>query len=153
MWTKLFIIGIAASTLAFGQRGGGGGSKGGGGGGGMMQASGLDRMGQIDQILKLDKDEKKQVKTIMDDAQKEANPVKDQMAKGRLAIAQAVAGAKQDEVDSSVKSYAEAEKQMAAIEMNAFVKIYKLLDKDQQQKAPQIYAMMPGIFKGKNWNQ
>ena len=152
MWTKLFIVGIAVSTLAFGQRGGGGGgSK--NGGGGMMQASTLDKMGQFDQILKLDKDEKKQVKSIMDDAQKEANPVKDEMAKGRLAVAQAVAGGKQEEIDASAKTYAGAETQMAAIEMNAFAKIYKLLDKDQQQKAPQVYAMMPGIFKGKNWNQ
>src|SRR5580658_10247640 len=127
MWTKLFIIGIAVSGLAFGQRGGGGGgSK--GGGGGMMQQSSLDRMGQFEQILKLDKDEKKQVKSIMDDAQKEATPVKDQMEKGRLAVAQAVAGGKQDEIDGATKSYAAAETQMAGIEMNAFAKIYKLLD-------------------------
>ena len=118
----------------------------------MMQPS-VSRMDQFDQILKLDKDEKKPVKSIMDDAQKEATPVKDQMEKGRLAVAQAVAGGKQDEIDGSVKSYAAAETQMAGIEMNAFAKIYKLLDKEQQQKAPQIYAMMPGIFKGKNWNQ
>jgi hypothetical protein len=89
----------------------------------------------------------------MDDAQKEATPVKDQMEKGRLAVAQAVAAGKQDEVDGAVKSYAAAETQMAGIEMQAFAKIYKLLDKDQQQKVPAVYAMMPGIFKGKNWNQ
>jgi hypothetical protein len=149
MWTRLFIIGIAISSLAFGQRGG---SKG-GGAGPMTQQSSVDRMGQFEQILKLDKDEKKQVRSIMDDAQKDATPVRDQMLKGRLGVAQAVAGGKQDEIDGAVKSYSAVEMQMAIIEMNAFAKIYKLLDKDQQQKAPQIYAMMPGIFKGKNWNQ
>jgi len=100
MWTRLFIIGIALSTLAFGQ-----GKKGGGGGGGnspMMQPASTNRMDQFSQILKLDKDEKKAVKTIMDDAQKEATPVKDQMEKGRLTIAQAVAGGKQEEIDSAV---------------------------------------------------
>jgi hypothetical protein len=152
MGTKLFIIGIAVSTLAFGQRGGGGGgSK--GGGGGMAQPSSVSRMDQFTQILKLDKDEKKTVKSVMDDAQKEATPVKDQMEKGRLAVAQAVAGGKQEEIDGAVKSYAAAETQMAGIEMNAFAKIYNALDKDQQQKSPQIFQMMPGIFKGKNWNQ
>ena len=149
MWTRLFIIGIAVSSLAFAQRGGGKGS----GAGPMTQQSSVDRMGQFEQILKLDKDEKKQVRSIMDDAQKDAAPIRDQMAKGRLGVAQAVAGGKQDEIDGAVKSYSAVEMQMAIIEMNAFAKIYKLLDKDQQQKAPQIYAMMPGIFKGKNWNQ
>ena len=150
MWTRLFIVGIAVSTLAFAQ-----GKKGGGGSGGntpMMQQS-TSRMDQFTQILKLDKDEKKAVKSIMDDAQKEATPVKEQMDKGRLAIAQAVAGGKQEEIDAAVKSYAGVETQMAGIEMNAFAKIYNALDKEQQQKSPQIYQMMPGIFKGKNWNQ
>jgi Spy/CpxP family protein refolding chaperone len=151
MWTKLLIVGVAVSTLAFAQgKKGGGGS--GGGGGGMMQQS-VNRMDQFTQILKLDKDEKKQVKSIMDDAQKEAMPVRDRMEKGRLAVAEGVAGGKQDQVDGAVKSYASAETEMAGIEMNAFVKIYKLLDKDQQQKVPQVYAMMPGIFKGKNWTE
>jgi Spy/CpxP family protein refolding chaperone len=110
-------------------------------------------MDQFTQILKLNKDEKKQVKSIMDDAQKEAMPVRDRMGKGRLAVAEAVAAGKQDEVDGAVKSYASAETEMTGIEINAFVKIYKLLDKDQQQKVPQVYAMMPGIFKGKNWTE
>ena len=54
-----------------------------------MMAGTVNRMDQFTQILKLDKDEKKQVKTIMDDAQKDAMPVRDQMEKGRLAIAEA----------------------------------------------------------------
>jgi Spy/CpxP family protein refolding chaperone len=151
MWTRLFVVGIAVATLAFAQ---GKGSKSGSGNNSpMMQQSSMSRMEQFSQILKLDKDEKKAVKTIMDDAQKEATPVKDQMDKGRLAIAQATAGGKQEEIDAAVKSYAGAETQMASIEMNAFAKIYNALDKEQQQKSPQIYQMMPGIFKGKNWNQ
>jgi Spy/CpxP family protein refolding chaperone len=150
MRTKLLIVGFAVASLAFAQ---GKGSKGGGGGGGGMMQQSVNRMDQFTQILKLDKDEKKQVKSIMDDAQKDAAPVRDQMEKGRLAVAQAVAGGKQEEIDGAVKSYAAVETQMAGIEMNAFVKIYKLLDKDQQQKVPQVYAMMPGIFKGKNWTE
>ena len=155
MWTRLllrlFIVGILVSTAAFAQ---GKGSKGGGSGGNspMMQPGSVSHMDQFTQILKLDKDEKKAVKTIMDDAQKDATPVKDQMEKGRLTIAQAVAGGKQEEIDAAVKGYAGAEAQMAGIEMNAFAN-YNALDKEQQQKSSQIYQMMPGIFKSKNCNQ
>lgn len=152
MWTRLFIIGIAVSTMAFAQ-----GKKGGGGGNnnnsGPMPPASVNRLDQFTQILKLDRDGKKQVKSVMDDAQKEATPVKDQMEKGRLAIAQAVVGGKQEEIDAAVKSYAVSETQMAGIEMNAFAKIYNALDKEQQQHSPTIFQMMPGIFKGKNWSQ
>jgi hypothetical protein len=151
MLTRILIVGLAVCALSFaqGKKGGGGG---GGGGGGMGMAA-TSKMDQISTMFKLDKDEKKQVKSIMDDAQKEALPVKDQMEKGRLNIAEAVAAGKQDQVDAAVKAYATTETQMASIEMNAFAKIYKVLDKDQQQKSPALYQMMPGIFKTKNWNQ
>lgn len=112
-----------------------------------------NRMDRFSEILKLDKDEKKQVKTIMDDAQKEAAPVRDEMEKDRLSLAQAVAGGKQEEIDAAAKTYASAESQMAGIEMNAFAKVFQALDKDQQEKSPQIFAMFTGIFKGKNWTQ
>jgi Spy/CpxP family protein refolding chaperone len=142
-------LAMAALTFAQGKKGGGGGSQ---GGSPMMQGS-TSRMDMFTQILKLDKDEKKQVKSIMDDAQKEAAPVRDQMEKGRLAIAQAVAGGKQEEIDAAVKTYAAAESQMAGIEMNSFSKVFQALDKDQQARSPQIFAMFAGIFKGKNWSE
>jgi hypothetical protein len=89
----------------------------------------------------------------MDDAQKEANPVRDQMEKGRLAMAQAVAGGKQEDIDAASKTYATASSQMAGIEMNAFAKVYQALDKEQQAKTQPIFGMFVGIFKGKNWNE
>jgi len=47
----------------------------------------------------LNKDQKKQVRSILDDGQKEAMPVRDQLLKGRQSIAQAVAAGKsQDEI-------------------------------------------------------
>jgi Spy/CpxP family protein refolding chaperone len=151
MVKKILLITLAVSTLALAQ-----GKKGGGGGGGgsmPMMGGSTNRMETFTTILKLDKDEKKQVKTIMDDAQKEAMPVRDQMEKGRLAIAQAVAAGKQEDVDAAVKTYAAAETQMAGIEMNAFAKVYQALDKEQQAKSPAIFNMFPGIFKGKNWTE
>jgi hypothetical protein len=150
MTKRILFLGFALAAFSFAQ-----GKK--GGGGNMpdmpMMAPTVNRMDQISDILKLDKDEKKQVKTIMDDAQKEASPVRDQMDKSRLSVAQAVAAGKQEEIDAAVKSYAAAESQMAGIEMNAFAKVYQTLDKEQQTKSPQIFPMFLGIFKGRNWNE
>jgi hypothetical protein len=151
MVKRILFLSLAMAVLSFAQ------GKNGRGGGGQqdipMMAGSVSRMDQFTQILKLDKDEKKQVKTIMDDAQKEAFPVRDQMEKGRLAIAQAAAGGKQEDIDAAVKTYAAAESQMAGIEMNAFAKIFQALDKEQQAKSPQIFGMFAGIFKNKNWNE
>ncbi len=64
-----------------------------------------------------------------------------------------MAGGKQEEIDGASKTYGAAEAQMAGIEMNAFAKIFQALDKEQQAKSPQVFAMFPGIFKNKNWNE
>jgi hypothetical protein len=150
MMKRVLFLSLAMAALTFAQ-----GKKGGGGGQSNtpMMAPTVSKMDQFTQILKLDKDEKKTVKTVMDDAQKDALPVRDQMEKGRLAIAQAVAAAKQEDIDAAVKTYAAAETQMAGIEMNAFAKIFQALDKEQQSKSPQIFGMFAGIFKNKNWNE
>jgi Spy/CpxP family protein refolding chaperone len=165
MIAKLLLSGILACALASAQRGGGGMgegmgevSGGGGRGGGMdipsmgsaARPSRLDRMSLA---LKLNKDQKKSLKTILDDGQKEANPVRDQMAKSRQAIGDAIQGSKSpDEINQLVGSEAVLETQMAQIELKAFADIYKGLDKDQQALTRSVFQMMKGIFSGKNWN-
>lgn len=163
MVTKLLLTGLLATTLVFAQRGGGGGmggDEGGGGGGrggrGDMGAQLMARPSRMDiltQALNLTKEQKKLVKTTMDDGQKEAGPVREQLAKGRKAIAEAVAGGNQEQVTSAVNAYAAAEAEMTTIELKAFAKIYPALEKDQRQRGAQLYGMMAGIFKGKNWNE
>jgi hypothetical protein len=161
MLTKLLMTGLLATTLVFAQRGGGGGGggmggesmggmSGGGMGGGMAR---MNRMDMISEMLKLNKDQKKLVKTTLDDGQKSAAPVREQLAKGRKAISEAVASGSQDSINTAVDNYAAAEAQMATIELQAFAKIYPALEKDQQQHGAQFFAMMSGIFKGKNWNE
>ncbi len=164
MIKKLLMTGLLAATLALAQRGGGGGGGGGGMGGGggegmgggMGGGGGMSRMSRMDMIsemLKLNKEQKKLLKTTFDEGQKSANPVREQLAKGRKAIAEAVAGGNQDQINSAVNNYAAAEAQMATIELQAFAKIYPALEKDQQQHGGQLFAMMNGIFKNKNWNE
>ena len=113
----------------------------------------VNRMEMITDMLKLNKDQKKLVKTALDEGEKDAAPVREQLLKGRKAIAEAVASGSQDSINTAVNNYAAAEAQMAAIELQAFAKIYPTLEKDQQQHGGQFFAMMNGIFKGKNWNE
>jgi hypothetical protein len=166
MFSKLIFAGLLTFALAFAQRGGGGGGLGedgggagiaGGGRGGDMAPSGNfgpvrpNRLEMMTSLLKLEKDQKKEVKIIMDEGSKEAASLREQMVKGRLRIAEAVKSSSGQ--DEAVKSYAELEAQMAAIELKAFARIYKLLDADQKQRTQRVYQMMNGVFKGKNWTE
>jgi hypothetical protein len=153
MFFRLLLAGILATTLAFAQRGGGG--RGGGASGPVMPMnSSPDKLAILTDNLKLNKEQKKLVKTVLDEGQKEAAPLRDEATKSRQAIGEAVsAGKSQDEIDQLVKSHAAVESQMAGIEMKAFAKIYRELDKEQQSRAQVLFQMMNGIFKNKNWNE
>jgi hypothetical protein len=165
MFYKLMLTGIFAATLVLAQgRGGGmGGDEGGGGGGGSRGGSEgggsiqmprvVSRMDQISEALKLNKEQKKEVKSILDEGQKEAAPVRDQLVKSQLAIGEAIqAGKGDDDLKPLINSSAALEAQMAGIELSSFAKIYKLLDKEQMPQTRGVFPMMKGIFSGKNWN-
>ena len=151
MFFRLLLAGILAATLASAQRGGGGK---GASSAPIMMGNTPDKLAMLTDTFKLNKDQKKLVKTVLDEGQKDATPLRDEAIKSRLAIGEAVsAGKSQDQIDQLVKSHAAIESQMAGIEMKAFVKIYQGLDKDQQPRAQVLFQMMNGIFKGKNWNE
>ena len=152
MFFKLVLAGILATSLASAQRGG----KGGGGSNApIIPMSGQpDKLAILTDNLKLSKDQRKLVKTVLDEGQKEAAPLRDEATKSRQAIGQAIsAGKSQDEIDQLVKSHAAIESRMAGIEMKAFAKIYQGLDKDQRSRVQMLFEMMNGIFKSKNWNE
>jgi hypothetical protein len=166
MIPRLIFGWVLAAGLACAQRGGmGGGDMGGGMGGNGM--GGRDSMGgnipqaprvssRIDMLattLNLDKDQKKTVKNILDEAQKEANPVHEQIMKSRLAVGEAIQDAKpQEEVTKLITAEAALESQMANIELGAFVKVYKSLQQEQRNQTRTLFQMMKGMFDNKNWN-
>ena len=155
MLNRILLAGLLASTLVFAQRGGGGGGRGGGGGDmPSMGFGGGTRLDRMSEALKLSKDQKKDIKAAMDEAQKEATPIHDQMNKSRLAIAEAIAAGKtQEEVDKAILSEAELETQMTSLELHAFAKVVSFLEVDQKQRGiPIVFAMVKGAFMGKNWN-
>ena len=153
MLTRILLAGLLASTLMFAQRGGGGGRGGG------MDIPGTNfgpgtRLDRMTEALKLSKDQKKDVKEAMDEAQKEASPIHEQITKSHLGIAEAIAAGKaQDEIDKAVRGEAELETQMASVELHAFAKVVSFLEVDQKQRGvPMVFAMVRGAFNGKNWN-
>src|SRR5450759_4644544 len=155
MLSRILLAGLLASTLVFAQRGGGGGgSRGGGGGIPSMGFGGGTQLDRLTETLKLSKDQRKDVKAAMDEAQKEATPIQDQINKSRLAIAEAIAAGKsKEEVDKAVLGEAERETQMTSLELRAFVKVVTSLEVDQKQRGvPIVFAMVKGAFLGKNWN-
>jgi Spy/CpxP family protein refolding chaperone len=111
---------------------------------------------QLAQILKLNKDQKKDVKGILDDTQKEVTPLRDSMSKSREQIAAAIeAGKSQAEIDQSVKSFADQEAQVSAVEAKAFSKIFAGLDADQKANSQGLVSslmFLHEVFKRKNWN-
>ena len=124
------------------------------GAGGCAEFGGATRLDRLSESLKLSKEQKKDVKAAMDEAQKEATPIHDQMNQSRLAIAEAIAAGKsKDEVDKAIRSVAELETQMTSVELHAFAKVVSFLEVDQKQRGvPSIFAMVRGAFLGKNWN-
>jgi len=147
MFFRLLLMVMLAAATAFGQRGGGGEGMSG------MPMYVANRLDTITQALQLSKDQKKIVKTTFDEAQKEAAPVREQIAKSHGAIGAAVqAGKSQEEVNSLIAGHTALEARMAHIEMKAFAKVYLQLDKAQQGNSQFLFQMMKGMFREKNWN-
>ena len=151
---RLLLAGIFATTLVYAQKGGKGGSRNGDMGADIPMVRPQSQLDTMEKMLKLNKDQKKQVKTVMDDAQKEAAPLRDQIAKSELDLGEAIAeGKSPDEIEKAAGAFGSLRAQMAGIEMTAFAKIYLALDKDQQPGAGPVFYMMQGIFNGKNWTE
>uniref|UniRef100_Q01XX6 Periplasmic heavy metal sensor n=1 Tax=Solibacter usitatus (strain Ellin6076) TaxID=234267 RepID=Q01XX6_SOLUE len=151
MLRKILLTGLLASTLVFAQRGGGGGgSRGGGSNMPNIGFGGGTPFDKVSDALKLSKDQKKDFKAAMDEGQKQATPVHEEILKTRQQIAEAVAGGKSSE--ELVKNEGVLEAQMAEIEMRAFAKVAETLEEDQKPRAGMLFQMMRGFFAKKNWN-
>src|SRR5271169_6461809 len=135
MFFKLTLTGILAASLASAQWGGGAGHGGSGDMSPNHEGPSQTRMDRITAMLTLDADQRKQVKSIFDDGQKEASPVRDQLVTAQLGIAEAVhAGKGQDEIGKTIDAYAALDTQMTTIELRSLAKISQALNKDQQAK-------------------
>ena len=156
MLRKLLVIGMVLASVGFAQRG-----RGGGGGGGdappMMGGGPGTKIDMISNTLSLTKDQKKAAKTMLDDAAKEATPLREQLSKARIAIADAVQAKKSEaDVNQAVNAYAALATQMTSIEVKTFTKIHDLLDVTQKANnngVNMVFGMMKNLFATKNWNE
>jgi predicted nuclease with TOPRIM domain len=116
----------------------------------------VEPMDQLAQMLKLNKDQKKDVRGIMDETQKEVTPLRDNMIKSREQVAADIeAGKSQDEIEQAVKSYSSLEAQVSTLEAKAFGKIFSALEagqKTNQQALVGSLMLLHEVFRRKNWN-
>jgi Spy/CpxP family protein refolding chaperone len=153
MFRQLCLIAVAVAALVPGAVAQRGGSRTNDGDTSVYtQREPKNRLDRVADYLKLSREQKKDFKDIMDAGQKEAAPLREQLIESRAELAEAItAGKGADAVGRATKSYADLEARMAAIEMNAFARIFKLLDAGQQEKVRPVFTMMNGIFKSRNW--
>jgi Spy/CpxP family protein refolding chaperone len=147
----LSIVSLSAAALP--QRGGRGG-----GGGGTAPPYQATRMESLEADFKLTKDQKKSVKTILDDAHKSAAPIREALARTRAAIATAIQANKaQADVDAAVNSYAEQAAAMTSLEMKSLAQVLQALDQEQRGNANAVrsaFFLMRGIFlDNKKWDE
>jgi len=91
---------------------------------------------------------------IFDAAQKEAASVREQIQKGRSALAAAYLSKHgQPEIDQLLATQGTVEAQMAGIELRAFAKLVDTLTPDQQKKVGPVFQQMAGMFSGRDWNR
>jgi Spy/CpxP family protein refolding chaperone len=148
--TAMLVIAPAGSLHA--QRGGRGGGTPVGEGGYQFT-----RLELLTNSFALTKDQKKTVKTLLDDAHKAAAPTRDALASSHAAIATAIAANKgQTEIDAAVKQYGQQAAAMASLEMKALAQLLVQLEPEQRTNGAAVrtaFYLMRGIFlDDKKWD-
>jgi len=107
--------------------------------------------------LGLSKDQKKAVKTILEEGAKEAAPLRDQIGKSRIAVGDAIVARKSDdEIKQTATTSSGLSAQLSQLELQAFAKIFASLDDTQKanrQGLGRVLGLMNGIYRNKNWNE
>jgi Spy/CpxP family protein refolding chaperone len=128
-----------------------------GGGGGISISSQRGRLDTLDVDFQLTKDQKKDVKAVLDEAHKSAAPVREALLASHAAIETAIQEGKGDaEIDAAVKAYADQAAAMTAIEIKALADVMKKLTEEQRANNAAIsraFFMLRGAFLDpKKWD-
>ena len=115
------------------------------------------RLNILEAGFRLNKDQKKSVKTMLDDAHKSAAPVREALTRTHAAIGAAIqSGKSQADIDAAVNEYAQEAAAMTALEMKALAQVLQALDPEQranQQAVRSAFFLMRGIFlDNKRWD-
>jgi len=147
------MIVITMTATPHAQRRGGGGMP-----GGQVGGFPLTRLEILTADFQLNKDQKKAVKALFDDAHKAAAPTRDALANAHAAIGTAIASNKsQAEIDAAVKQYGQQAAAMATLEMKALGQLMLQLDIPQrgnQAAVRSAFLLMRGSFlDAKKWDK
>jgi heavy-metal resistance protein len=150
------IVATIVAVSAHAQRSGGGG----GGGTPTPQVGGyqLTRLEALTSSFALSKDQKKNIKALLDEAHQNAAPTRDALANAHAAIGAAIAANKsQAEIDAAVKQYGQQAAAMATLEMKALAQLILQLNvpqKGNQAAVRLAFVLMHGIFLDpKKWDK
>jgi Spy/CpxP family protein refolding chaperone len=130
--------------------------RGGGAPAGVAQVETRGRLQILTDVLTLDGEQRKQVKTLLDAAYKEAAPIRAELTKTRTALAAAVQGGKSEaEIDAATKAYAAQVTAMTGVEMKALAQILSPLSPEQRKQgtAPSFYLMRGIFLDDKKWDE
>jgi hypothetical protein len=162
MVNRLILAGLLCAGLAIAQGGSSGGKRSNSGGGDMgapmgASSSAGNRFEDIATSLNLNKDQRKTVRTILEDGAKEAAPLRDQISKSRIAVGEAITQNKsEDDLKQIAKGSSDLVAQLVQIEIKAFAKIFGTLD-DTQKKDTRalghVLSVTNGMYHTKNWNE
>jgi hypothetical protein len=118
-------------------------------GGGMPQARRQSKQEMLMDKLKLSKEQKEEAANILSAAMEKAAPLRDQLNKGRMVIANTITSkGSEEDLKKLLGDYTTVSALMTGIEAEAFGKLYALLKPNQQSKAPQAFELMAGMFAG-----
>ena len=149
MFVRLLLTAVLATTLvsAQGKKGGGGGNGMGGGMGPSIMPQRPSKLEQFADKLKLSKEQKQDVATMLSAAMEQSAPLRDQMDKGRVAIAGALIEGKSDDVKKLLDEYTSLSAQMTDIEAKTFGKVCESLKPNQTAKAAQAFELLVAVLE------
>lgn len=146
------IVVTAMAAVPYAQRGGGGGMP-------ASQVGGfqLSRLEMLTNDFQLTKDQKKAIKTLLDDAHKNAATTRDSLFNAHAAIATGIAANKgQAEIDAAVKQYGQQAAAMATLEMKTLAQVLQQLEPAQRANQAAVrsaFVLMHGVFlDSKKWD-
>jgi Spy/CpxP family protein refolding chaperone len=151
MIRRVFIAAVLTAlvaSLAYAQRGGGGGGgdMGGGGrmGGGVGRGPRADKLEQFTAELKLSPEQQTAIAAIMDESQKQADPLLQQIADQKKQMLEVAAEGK--DLSDLTKQLGALNAQILDAEASAFTKTLAKLDAKQKAKAPKLFEEMNHMF-------
>jgi hypothetical protein len=101
----------------------------------------------IDRLKLDDKTQAPDVRLLLMDASRDAQPVAQRLLDIRVRLGNLAIQNKVEAMAPETDAYAAAATEMAAIEARTFAKIYAMLKPNQQANAAQAFASMAGIFQ------